>query len=318
MAPGERREASEERDPDSPAVPRSPRAFFSLPAVRIAGLFLLLAGLVHLITNAAIAVVGSSFAARSSMHLEREVARFRKQITADEARLDAEAAHVAGAIVAMPGASREGLFRIISQGHAHNCGIRLVAPNGDLVAWGGENLPVPGNASYEFDATNLYLVRSHRIPQGTVQAYKRIANQPRSRTLLDPDDDWITGIVFHAGPLRQEPGSRRFLIEAGPDATLRVDLTPSSKAEIVESTRGDGRDVAAILLAIGALTILALLSRAGRPTSLLLAILTGNCRSGYIAAGEVEPRPSPHPDAPYRHCRGRRLWLLAADPQPRR
>src|SRR5258708_32154540 len=210
MAPGERREASEERDPDSPAVPRSPRAFFGLPAVRIAGLFLLLAGLVHLITNAAIAVVGSSFAARSSMHLEREVARFRKQITADEARLDAEAAHVAGAIVAMPGASREGLFRIISQGHAHNCGIRLVASNGDLVAWGGENLPVPGNASYEFDATNLYLVRSHRIPQGTVQAYKRIANQPRSRTLLDPDDDWITGIAFHAGPLRQEPPPRRF------------------------------------------------------------------------------------------------------------
>src|SRR5258707_201231 len=257
MAPGERREASEERDPGPPAAPRSPRARFSQPAVRIAGLFLLLVGLVHLITYAALAVVGSSFAARSSMHLEREVVRFRKQITADEARLDAEAARVASAIAATPAASRERLFRIVSHGHAHNCGIRVVAPNGDIAAWGGENLPVPGNAGYEFDATNLYLVRSHRTPQGTVQAYERIANQPRNRTLLDPDDDWITAIVFHAGPLRQEPGSRRFLIEARPDATLRVDIMPSSKAEILESTRGDGRDVAAILLAIGALTVLA-------------------------------------------------------------
>src|SRR5258708_13866056 len=136
MAPGERREASEERetDPGPAAAPRSPRPLFSEPAVRIAGLFLLLVGLVHLITYAAIAVVGSSFAARSSMHLEREVARFRKQITADEPRLDAEAAHVAGAIVARPGASRDGPFRIISQGHAPNCAIRLFAPTADLVA----------------------------------------------------------------------------------------------------------------------------------------------------------------------------------------
>ena len=273
MAPGERREANDEREPDPPAVPGAPRALFSQPAVRIAGLFLLLVGLVHLITYVAIAVVGSSFAARSSMHLERQVARFRAQITADEARLDAEAARVAHAIAATPAPSRERLFRIVSNGHAHNCGIRVLAPNGDIVAWGGENLPVPGNASYEFDATNLYLVRSHRTPQGTVQAYERIANLPRSRSVLDPDDDWITATVFHGGPLRQEPGSRRFLIETRPDATLRVDLMPSSKAEIVESTRGDGRDVAAILLAIGALTILTLLSRAGRPTSLLFTIL---------------------------------------------
>ena len=275
MAPGERREARDGREPDPPSTAvLSLRTAFSHPAIRVAGLILVLVGLVHLFTNTAVAVVSSSFATRSATHLEREVARFRKQITADEARLDAEAVRVAHALAATPGPSRERFFRIVSQrGHAHNCGIRVVAPNGDIVAWGGENLPVPGNASYEFDATNLYLVRSHRTPQGNVQTFERIANQPKNRSILDPDDDWITSTVFHGGPLRQEPGARRFVIATRPDATLQVDLMPSSRAEIVASTHGDGRDVEAILLAIGALTILALLWRDGRPTSLVVSVL---------------------------------------------
>jgi signal transduction histidine kinase len=266
-----RREAGDGQVADRTATPR---AILSHPATRTGILFLALAGFVYLITYTAIAVVSSSFVARSSTHLEREVARFRKQIAGDEAQLDAEAAHVAREMSAAPNISRAGLFRIIaSHCTGNNRGIRVLAPNGDVVAWGGENLPVPGNASFEFDATNLYLVRSNPTQRGTVQAYQRISNEPKSRSLLDPDDDWISSTVFHAGTLRQEPGSRRFVIEARPDATLRVDLMPSSKAEILASTRSDGGDAAALLLAVGALTILALLWREGRPASLALTLV---------------------------------------------
>src|ERR1700682_170758 len=120
MAPGERREANDGREPDrEPAAIPSLRRAPGYPAIRVAALILLLVSLVHLFTNAAVAVVSSSFTTRSSAHLERQVARVREQIKADEARLDAEGTRVAHALAAAPGSARERFFRIVSErGHA--------------------------------------------------------------------------------------------------------------------------------------------------------------------------------------------------------
>jgi hypothetical protein len=247
---------------DEGAPPRSlqPSRFVLQPFLRVALLFLTLVGLVHLVTAAAVATVSKSFTSRSAIHLEHEVARFRTQISSDEAQLNAEADRVARAMAHTPNATRHQLFAILTTpAKSHNRGVRIIALSGDVLAWGGEDLPVPGNASYEFDATNLYLVRSRTTPSGTIQAYERISNQSKKHSLLDPDDDWITSSIFHGGPLRQSPNARRFVIESRPDATLHVDVTPRTKSEVVESTRSDGSDIAAVLLAIGALVTLMLL-----------------------------------------------------------
>src|SRR5258707_802723 len=209
----ERPAASEGQEPGPPATPRHHRGLVNHPATRLGILFLVLVGLVYLVTYTAIRVISSSFATRSARHLEREVARFREQIAADEAQLDTEAGHVVHELATTPNITRTRLFQIVSLHCIGNRrGIRVLAPNGNIVAWAGETLPVPGNVSYEFDATNLYVVRSNPTPQGIVQAYERISNEPRSRSLLDPDDDWISSTIFHAGSLRQEPGSRRFIL----------------------------------------------------------------------------------------------------------
>src|SRR5258708_29698728 len=138
---------------DDGTVTRSslpPSAFIRHPSVRVAVLFLLLYALVHFVTLGAVAVVGSSFASRSSLHLDREVAHFRAQIAEDEVELDAAAEHVARAIAATPNANRRQLFRILQPRRtaARERGVRYIAPSGDVVAWGGEDPPVSGNPRY--------------------------------------------------------------------------------------------------------------------------------------------------------------------------
>src|SRR5260221_6575451 len=202
---------------DDGTVRRSfhPSSFLRHAAVRVALLILVLYALVYFVTLGAVSVVSSSFASRSSLHLDREVAHFRAQITEDERELDAEAERVARNIDAAANASRRQLFLIVQprRAAARTRGVRYIAASGDVVAWGGESLPVSGNASYEFDATNLYLIRTRATGHGKVQTYERIANQPRAHSLLDPDDDWITATMFHAGPLRQEPRTKPDLVE---------------------------------------------------------------------------------------------------------
>src|SRR5580765_316511 len=97
---------------DDGTAGRSPRPASLLhhPSVRVALLFLVLYATVYFVTRGAAAVVGSSFASRSSLHLDREVAHIRGQIAGDEAELDAEAERVARAIAARPNPTRRQLF----------------------------------------------------------------------------------------------------------------------------------------------------------------------------------------------------------------
>ncbi|MEA2329294.1 MAG: hypothetical protein QOE68_4253, partial [Thermoanaerobaculia bacterium] len=230
-------------------------------AARAAAVFLLLASLTWLTAQLLVAAMSRDFDAKSAQHLAHEVENVRGDIARTESRLDAAVERVAAKLTANPAASRAAMFAML-RGEANGVrqGIRIVAPNGDAIAWWGEDLRTPGATSFEFDATNLYIVRARPLPNPavSVQAFERIPNQPKLPGLFDlDDDDWVSGTMFHAGALRQEKGSLRFILERRPSATLWIDLTPRPRAEVVDAARTIGNDVAAVLLAMGALALLA-------------------------------------------------------------
>ena len=229
-------------------------------AARAAAVLLLLAGIAWLTMQVMVARIGRDFEARSSRHLSGEVASVRRDVARTESQLDAAVARVAAKLTANPAATRAAMFAML-RGEANGVrqGIRIVAPNGDAIAWWGEDLRTPGTTSYEFDATNLYIIRSQPLPNPavSVQAFERVPNQPKSPGLFDlDDDDWVSASMFHAGVLRQERGSQRFVVERRPSATLWIDLTPRARAEIIDAARAIGTDVAAVLLSLAFLFLL--------------------------------------------------------------
>jgi len=229
-------------------------------AARAAAVFLLLAGLTWLTVQLLVAEMSRDFDAKSTRHLGYEVEAVRGDIARTESRLDAAVERVAAKLTANPAASRAAMFAML-HGEATGVrqGIRIVAPNGDAIAWWGEDLRTPGATSFEFDATNLYIVRARPLPTPavSVQAFERVPNQPKLPGLFDlDDDDWVSGTMFHAGALRQEKGSLRFILERRPSATLWIDMTPRPRAEVVDAARTIGNDVASILLSLAALCLL--------------------------------------------------------------
>ena len=85
----------------------------------------------------------------------------RRDVAHTESQLDAAVDRVAARLTANPSATRAAMFAMLhGQAAGVRQGIRIVAPNGDAIAWWGEDLRTPGTTSYEFDATNLYIIRS--------------------------------------------------------------------------------------------------------------------------------------------------------------
>jgi len=233
-------------------TPASPRV------VRTAAVFLIAFALIELATFAAVSRVGSSFNERSAMHVDAEVQRVRTQIAAIESTLEASAARVSNQLGRSSVLTRPQLFRLLQTEvkHAPGRGMRIVGSDGHLLAWWGDDLRVTGALTYQFDVTNLYITRSRSSQNGVVvQAFERVVNQPRAHSLFDPDDDWIASTIFHGGALRQESGTRRYLVEPRADSRLWIDVMPRTRSDIVGSTAAVGRDAAAILLAVAALVI---------------------------------------------------------------
>jgi signal transduction histidine kinase/HAMP domain-containing protein len=238
-------------------------------AARTAALFLALVAIVDLATIATAESVSRSFAARSAEHLESEVAHLRRDVVTSEAELDASASRLAARLTAAKKEpSRAQLFAMLREELRvrPGRGARLVTASGEIVAWWGEELRVSGMAAYQFDVTNVYILRSRRIETPrplVIETFERIVNRvPHDHSVFDSDDDWIAGYVYHAGALRQRPESKRYLIERRPDATLWVDVVTRSRADVVDNARTDGRTLAAVLLALGALAVFAQLRRA--------------------------------------------------------
>ena len=227
-------------------------------ALRFAAIVILIVSAIDVVTVVALSRIRSNFAARSTTHLDAEAQRVRQDVRMIEGRLEANVAEIAAEIEAR-GTDRRRLFRSLR--HAQlpaGGGARIVTAGGEVVAWWGDELRVSGELSFGFDATSLYITRSRKLPrQGlTVQAFQRIVNQPKSHSIFDPDDDWVTGTIFHAGALRGESGSRRYVVERRPDSVLWIDLTPRSRQDVLTAAAGVGHSVAALFLAAGALLLL--------------------------------------------------------------
>jgi len=189
--------------------------------------------------------VESSFEAESTQNLQKDAARVRERITAIETELDARADRIVATIDVRPRNLRQ-LFHILgAQTKEAGRGARIVNPAGEPIAWFGEDLRAVGTKTYQFDTINLYIVRSRNLKSGdTVQTFARIPNGSEVR------DEWVASSIFHGGFLRQEEGTRRFVVEKRSDATLWIDFTPRTRAEVVDRIQKDGRNVAAILIAI--------------------------------------------------------------------
>ena len=223
--------------------------------VRVATIFLLLVAAVEGVTWLALRRIDGDFFARSTIHVDREVTHVRRTIAKTEHELDLTAAEIDAATRGQT--SRGALFHALRRFvNAPGRGARILR-NGDVTAWWGEDLRVSGTDSYQFDTTDLYVIRTH----GDVQTWARIGNVSREHTLLDLDDDWLSAIKFHAGKLQQQPGARRYIVERHPDATLFVDMMPRTKREVLDAASSDGDDIAALLIALGGLSLIVLTYR---------------------------------------------------------
>jgi signal transduction histidine kinase len=197
--------------------------------------------------------VSVSFEKRSSEHLARDVDRIREHLSGIEQELDATATHLAAHIDSQQ-MTRARLFHVLEHATKPGRGARVVTPSGEPIAWWGEDLRALGVKTYQFDATNLYVIRARVLRSGNiVQSFARIANEPLASSPLNRDSDWVVSSVLHGGFLREEPDARRFMIEKRSDGTLWIDFTPRTRTEVVERIQKDGRNAAAVLLAIAAI-----------------------------------------------------------------
>jgi signal transduction histidine kinase/HAMP domain-containing protein len=194
--------------------------------------------------------VEQNFAARAKEHLAHDVVHLREEIAALEGELDASAARIAARSANVT--DRAVLFRILApEVTKPGRGARILDGGGEPVAWFGEDYRAPGDRTYQFDVTNLYITRT----RGNVQAFARIENVPGRRVVLHPDDEWIVSMYFHGGYPRPEEGSQRFKVTERAGSALWMDAGVRERSQVLERMRGQGGTFAAIVLALGALLL---------------------------------------------------------------
>ena len=249
--------------------------FAGAKRARIASIALLLVAAVDVATNVAVRSVTQSYASSSRQYLDREAEHLRREIATIEGRLNMRTAQVAS-YIEKKDLDRRAMFTALERVGAHGgTGLRIVTPGNDIVAWTGDELRITSGAAYAFDATNLYVtvVRQVAEPKLAIQAFERIPNHARPRSMLDTDDDWVASIVFHAGALRAEPGVTRAKLALRDGTQLYADLAPRNATEVAAARRILGRDIAAFLLAAGALVLLAMSWRGGTIRDAFIATL---------------------------------------------
>ena len=202
-----------------------------------------------------------TFPQRSAEHLAHDVNTVRRHMATLETELDASAARIASQLAANPNRAR--LFQILgNEVKERGRGARILDGEGNPVAWWGEDFRAPEQRTYQFDVTNLYVVRARKTAQHTVHVFTRIENVPGRPTPLHPQDSWLISMLFHGGFPHQEAGTRRYLIAKKTDSSLFIDVKPRSREEVVAAARAEGTSAAAALLALGALVVMAAARRA--------------------------------------------------------
>jgi signal transduction histidine kinase len=233
--------------------------------VRVASAFLLLVAIVDAASLWRTQALSSGFDRSLSEHLAHDLGDLRGHIGSLETELDASAARIAQRMAGKEN-DRGALFLIVAaEADTPGRGARILDQSGEPIAWWGEDYRAPANRTYQFDVTNLYVTRSRAAKDFTVQAFARIENVAGRLPDLHPDDSWITSMFFHAGFPRPARGAHRFLVLERADASLYVDVVPRLRNEVVDAARVEGASTAAILLALGALVVIAMGGRTSPP-----------------------------------------------------
>ena len=229
--------------------------------VHLGAAFLLLVAIADGVSLWRLHVTERDFAKRAADHLAHDIAHVRGQIDALENDLNASAQRIATRIGRVPESDRGQLFTILrAEASQPGRGARILDAQGEPLAWWGEDYRAPGNRTFQFDVTNLYITRSRPSGNYTVQSFARIENVPGRPSRMHPDDAWVVGMYFHGGYPQQAKDTRRYVVAQRADSKLMADLTPRDRSEVVAQIGAQGRSVAAALLAFGALLV-ALASR---------------------------------------------------------
>src|SRR5687767_12389367 len=200
------------------------RAAARRATVRIAATFLLLVAIVDAVSLWRVQSLSRAFSQRLSEHLAHDLADLRRHIGSLEAELDSSAARIAQG---MPGKeqNRAALFLLVAgEAKQSGRGARILDKSGEPIAWWGEDYRAPGDRTYQFDVTNLYVTRSRTLARAgntfTVQAFARIENVAGRLPAMHKDDSWVTSMFFHGGFPRAERGAHRFLVFKRADSSL--------------------------------------------------------------------------------------------------
>ncbi|MDP9192248.1 MAG: ATP-binding protein [Acidobacteriota bacterium] len=229
--------------------------------VRIAAAFLFIVAIVDATSLWRTQALSSAFDRRLSEHLAHDLGDLRHQIGSLEAELDSSAARIAQRMAGKE-KDRGALFLIVAaEATKTGRGARILDQSGEPIAWWGEDYRAPADRTYQFDVTNLYVTRSRAAQGFNVQAFARIENVAGRLPAMHADDSWITSMFFHGGFPRPERGAHRFLVLERADSSLFVDVVPRLRSEVVEAARAEGASTVAVLLAIGALVIIAMCGR---------------------------------------------------------
>ncbi|HEY0371376.1 MAG TPA: ATP-binding protein [Thermoanaerobaculia bacterium] len=228
-------------------------------ATLTATIFLVLVAAVDLASMWRVRSVERDFRNRAAHHLHDDVQRIRERLATLEAELDASAVRIQRRSASVPETNRARLFTILqSEVTAPGRGARIVGKDGEPIAWWGEDYRVPGDRTYQFDVTNLYVTRT----RGNVQSFARIENVPSRReptqTPMHVSDEWVTSIYFHGGFPRQESGTQRFRIAGNDESPLFIDIHTRDRGEVLARMDSEGENAAGVIFAIGALAVLAL------------------------------------------------------------
>jgi len=246
---------------------------------RIASVFLLLIAISDATTLALVRSASRSFDARLDEHLQHDIANVRDEIASIRSQLDASAQRIASRMRGREN-DRAALFTILqSEVVGARRGARIVDADGNVIAWWGVDYRAPGSHTYQFDVTNLYITRGSE----RVLVYERIENGTGDQPAMHKRDAWIDTMMFHGGFLQRQTNVFRFPIDRQNDSALWLDLTTRAKSEVIESTRADGVNVSAVLIAIGALIVLFSVWTAATP----VAALDAPARAGAGAADIV-------------------------------
>ncbi len=233
---------------------------------RIAAIALALISSVDLATELRARHLGRTYQQISRRSIESSVSDLTRKIGSLQSSLDHSIREVRGGL--QRGArSRLEMFRLLEgKSTGTTRGLRVMGRDSEALAWWGKDLPTLGERDFQFDVTNLYVVRKQTIGgerELTVQAFEQIPNPEGSRLegFLDGARRWVDSARFHAGSLAKGNESVRYLIAKGSSASLYVDILPRSRSEFLEDFRRRGHGLSAVLLALGLVATMAAVER---------------------------------------------------------